>query len=102
MRDDRAESPEPSHQSPGDAAIARDGRVVHVWNTWYKDAKGTKSRFAQFSISSDDGLTWSEPQAIAHRPDAHLCEPGAVRSPDGRPYHLACRDLDHLIGHREG
>jgi hypothetical protein len=35
------------------------------------------------TLSADGGLTWSGPQEIATHPDAHLCEPGVVRSPDG-------------------
>jgi len=35
------------------------------------------------SFSTDGGLTWSEPGAIWSGSDVHLCEPGAVRSPDG-------------------
>ena len=35
------------------------------------------------TVSGDGGLTWGEPQAIASHLQAHLCEPGAVRSPDG-------------------
>lgn len=52
---------------PGSLTALSDGRVVHVWNTWYPEleAKGGKSRFAQFSISNDDGLTWSEPKSLA-------------------------------------
>ncbi len=33
--------------------------------------------------SSDGGVTWSAPTAIFSSSDVHLCEPGAVRSPDG-------------------
>ena len=52
---------------PGSLTTLADGRVVHAWNTWYPDAeaKGGKSRFAQYSISSDEGLTWSEPVSLA-------------------------------------
>jgi hypothetical protein len=35
-------------------------------------------------LSADGGLTWSEPTIIATHPDAHLCEPGVIRSPDGK------------------
>jgi len=34
--------------------------------------------------SRDGGLTWSEPETIASRPDADLCEPGLVRLSGGR------------------
>lgn len=40
------------------------------------------------TLSQDGGLTWSEPEPILARSDMHLCEPGLVRSPDGRQ--LAC------------
>jgi hypothetical protein len=35
------------------------------------------------TLSADGGLTWSEPRVIAAHTDAHLCEPGVIRSPDG-------------------
>jgi len=35
------------------------------------------------TFSNDGGLTWSFPEAICSTTDVHLCEPGAVRSPDG-------------------
>ncbi len=34
--------------------------------------------------STDGGLTWSAPVPIAMLPDASLCEPGVLRSPDGK------------------
>ena len=49
---------------PGSLTALGDGRVIHAWNTWYKDAKDQKSRFVQFSISADDGKTWSEPKNL--------------------------------------
>src|SRR5690606_35882878 len=36
------------------------------------------------TFSSDGGLTWSQPQPIFTRDDVDLCEPGVIRSPDGR------------------
>ena len=35
------------------------------------------------TLSVDGGLTWSQPEAIFAASDVHLCEPGAIRSPDG-------------------
>ncbi len=40
----------------------------------------------------DGGLTWSQPRVIAHHPDAHLCEPGAIRSPDGKTIAVLLRE----------
>ena len=42
--------------------------------------------------STDGGLTWGEPKVVAHHPDAHLCEPGAVRSPDGKQITVLLRE----------
>lgn len=36
------------------------------------------------TFSDDGGLTWSFPRAFYASSDVHLCEPGIVRSPDGR------------------
>lgn len=41
--------------------------------------------FTLYSTFSDDGgLTWSFPQAVYRSSEVHLCEPGIIRSPDGR------------------
>jgi hypothetical protein len=42
--------------------------------------------------STDGGLTWSVPIPIAMLPDANLCEPGAVRSPDGKEIAVLLRE----------
>ncbi len=42
--------------------------------------------------SADGGLTWSVPVPIAMLPDASLCEPGAVRSPDGNEIAVLLRE----------
>ncbi len=44
------------------------------------------------TISLDDGLSWSEPEVIARRPDAQLSEPGLIRSPDGREIAVLLRE----------
>jgi len=44
------------------------------------------------TTSTDGGLTWSAPEVIASLPDAQLCEPGALRSPDGRQIALLLRE----------
>jgi hypothetical protein len=36
------------------------------------------------TFSEDGGLTWSFPEAVYRTSEVHLCEPGIVRSPDGR------------------
>jgi hypothetical protein len=36
------------------------------------------------ALSEDGGLTWSFPQPVYKASEVHLCEPGIIRSPDGR------------------
>ena len=56
---------------PGSLTALGDGRIVHSWNTWYAGAKDVKSRFVQFSVSTDEGKTWSEPKSLPKDPEAH-------------------------------
>jgi hypothetical protein len=44
------------------------------------------------TISSDGGLNWSYPELIAEHASAHLCEPGAFRSPDGKQIAVLLRE----------
>jgi hypothetical protein len=48
--------------------------------------------FVYSTLSNDGGLTWSIPVPIASRPDADLCEGGAVRSPDGKQIAVLLRE----------
>jgi hypothetical protein len=48
--------------------------------------------FVYTSLSQDGGLTWSVPAPIAMLPDASLCEPGALRSPDGKQIAVLLRE----------
>lgn len=45
--------------------------------------------------TKDGGVTWSHPHAIASRSDLLLCEPGFVRSPDGKQFALLLREETH-------
>lgn len=46
---------------------------------------GKKGPFVVYkTLSHDGGLHWDAPIAIATRPDIDLCEPGLLRSPDGK------------------
>lgn len=58
-------------------------------------AEGGKATglFHVYAVASrDGGLTWGAPRAIAHEPRLHLCEPGLVRSPDGRRIAVLLRE----------
>ena len=44
------------------------------------------------TVSIDGGLTWSFPESLLARSDLHLCEPGVIRSPDGRQLAMLLRE----------
>jgi hypothetical protein len=44
------------------------------------------------TLSKDGGLTWSLPQIVATHPVAYLCEPGSLRSPDGKQIAVLLRE----------
>ncbi len=44
------------------------------------------------TISPDGGLTWSEPEKVVCMPEARLCEPGLIRSPDGNQIAMLLRE----------
>jgi len=44
------------------------------------------------TFSYDGGLTWSFPEVILSRRDMNLCEPGIVRSPDGKQLAVLLRE----------
>ena len=77
----------PLHDAPGHYAafFHDDGRFI--------DGSGRASQFYVYQTESKDGgLTWGPPRVVAHHPLAHLCEPGFVRSPDGKRLALLLRE----------
>jgi BNR repeat-like domain len=60
------------------------------------------------TLSKDGGLTWSVPAPIAMLPDANLCEPGVLRSPDGKQIAVLLRENSRkynsfvIFSHDEG
>jgi hypothetical protein len=92
-------------QSPGHylAFFHDDGRFIRGGNEPRYFMKGPSSdhistaakpwRFWVYTtLSKDGGLTWSAPAPIAMLPDASLCEPGALRSPDGKQIAVLLRE----------
>ena len=54
---------------------------------------GKRGRFTLYkTFSHDGGLTWKAPEGIFTRQDVHLCEPGAIRSPDGKQIAVLLRE----------
>ena len=70
-----------------------DGRFLRRPTSRYERIPDFEPRFEVYkTISLDDGLTWSEPEVIAAHTEAHLCEPGLIRSPDGREIAVLLRE----------
>ena len=44
------------------------------------------------TFSTDGGLTWSFPESVYQSSDIHLCEPGCIRSPDGKKLAVLLRE----------
>jgi hypothetical protein len=75
--------PSPGHYL---ALFHDDGRFFR------KDGKAAGSFTLYQSRSTDGGLTWGAPEVIFKSADVHLCEPGAVRSPDGKQLAVLLRE----------
>ncbi|GAB4463259.1 MAG: sialidase family protein [Armatimonadaceae bacterium] len=59
--------------------------MFHDDGRYFRNAGKTDGEFTLYQTrSSDGGQTWAEPEAIWRGREVHLCEPGAVRSPDGK------------------
>ena len=80
----------------GDVVRLQDGRYMALF---HDDGRFLRNRGEKTDIyrvyrilSADGGLTWGEPEEVTTHPQAHLCEPGAVRSPDGQQLALLLRE----------
>jgi hypothetical protein len=56
----------------------------------------TGNRIGVFTLyqtfSHDGGLTWSYPESVFASSEVHLCEPGCIRSPDGKTLAVLLRE----------
>jgi hypothetical protein len=78
-----------------DLVRLKDGRHMAFFHDDGRFLKGEmkRGRFYVYKIISDDGgLTWSDPEIVTTHPEAHLCEPGVVRSPDGSQLAMLLRE----------
>lgn len=65
-----------------------DGRFISAENQATKPREMTLYQ----TRSTDGGLTWSAPEEIWRDSDVHLCEPGCIRSPDGKQMAVLLRE----------
>ncbi|WP_165065488.1 sialidase family protein [Paludisphaera rhizosphaerae] len=74
----------------------KDGTYMALFHGDGSPAVAGKSEPRRFrvkkTLSHDGGLTWSEPIVIAESDTLRLCEPGLVRSPDGRQIAVILRE----------
>lgn len=54
--------------------------------------KPDNARTLYKTFSYDGGLTWSIPEVVHHSSEVYLCEPGCIRSPDGKQLAVLLRD----------
>jgi hypothetical protein len=55
---------------PGSLTTLSNGRLLHAWNRWSEETNESEPRSVLFSLSSDDGRTWSEPTPLPRNPEA--------------------------------
>lgn len=53
---------------PGSLTTLSDGRLLHAWNRWSTDTNESEPRSVIYSLSDDDGITWSEPRGFPRDP----------------------------------
>lgn len=74
----------------------QDGRLIAMFHDdgrfFTKDGKGQRI-FTLYQVESSDlGETWTVPRALFRSNDIHLCEPGQVRSDDGKQIAVLLRE----------
>lgn len=86
---------EPIANEPGHyiALFHDDGRFIGPNHRHHQ----RKKFFVYKTHSLDGGLTWSHPEVIATHPTAHLCEPGLIRSPDGKQMAVLLRENSRTL-----
>lgn len=67
-------------------------------NPAVKTDRPTDDQNIWMSVTSDGGVTWSPARVVAHCEQKNLCEPCALRSPDGSEICLLMRENRHT-GH---
>lgn len=81
---------EPLKTGPGHylAMFHDDGRYFKANSVAKKPVEFTLFK----TMSQDGGLSWSQPEVVQQDNKIHLCEPGFIRSPDGREIAVLLRE----------
>ena len=74
----------------------RDGShlaMFHDDGRFFGEGGRADGTFRLYQVRSEDGgLTWGEPRLVFQSAEVHLCEPGVVRSPDGKRLAVLLRE----------
>jgi hypothetical protein len=77
-------------------ARLKNGDTMALFHTGAYGLDGKKREPREYriykTISKDGGLTWGAPSVIAEKEGAWLCEPGLIRSPDGKQMAVLLRE----------
>jgi hypothetical protein len=66
--------------------------MFHDDGRFFSKEKGPSTFTLYQTFSTDGGLTWSFPESVFQSSDIHLCEPGCLRSPDGKRMAVLLRE----------
>jgi hypothetical protein len=67
--------------------------MFHDDGRFFTEAGSRSSEFRLFkTFSTDGGLTWSFPEEVYRSKQVYLCEPGCIRSPDGKTMAVLLRE----------
>ena len=55
--------------NPGSLTTLYDGRLLHCWNRWDTPVTQKEPRSVLYSLSNDDGVSWSDPQPFPRGPE---------------------------------
>ncbi len=79
-----------------DMVRLKNGNYMALFHDDGRFIKGGQNDRGQFyvykTISRDGGLNWSRPKVIVSHALANLCEPGLIRSPDGKELAMLMRE----------
>lgn len=78
-----------------DLVRLRDGAYLALFHDdgrFLKNAGEVGEFHVYKTLSRDGGLTWGKPEIVTCHPQAHLCEGGIVRSPDGSRLAILLRE----------
>ena len=80
----------------GDVIRLKNGNYMAFFHDDGRFISGDMKRNSRFyvysTISSDGGLSWSNPAIVTTDRDMKLCEPGVIRSPDGNEIAMLLRE----------